>query len=136
MRKDTIFPRLQDKQGDSTVRGRETPNLKNTVTPRLQGGRTSTATSPTRVSVRNRSPPKVVKEAEAYEKGIEAGEINDVGGGRRALSQLNNNERIAVPASQNRAKRHIQSLQDAENIPEGTNWVDEVNNEANKGSLW
>ena len=131
LRKETVFPRLQVKQDDSIVRDRiGTPSLKNTVTPKLQGGRTPTATSPTRASARNRSPPKVVREAEDYERDIEAGEINDVKGGRRSLSQLNNNERIAISASQNRAKRYIQSLQDVENASGGLDWADKVNQNA------
>ena len=50
-----------------------------------------------------------MKEIEIYEKDIENEKINDIEEERRLLSQLNNNEKIAILATQNRIKVYIQS---------------------------
>lgn len=144
--KNAFFPRLPINRGSPASRGRKmsfgghrTPNLRNTTTPNLQTGRKSTATSPTRSSIRNKSPTKTTKEATDYENGIAAGEINNPDDERRPLSQLSNNERIAVPVPKNRQKRQIQAVtqdeDEDENNQNDMDWTDQAINK-DKESSW
>lgn len=145
--KDISFPQLSAGRGIPPTRakgasrgGHGTPDLRRMATPNLQATRRSTATSPTRSSPRSRSPSKATRVAEDYEKGIAAGEINNLEE-RRPLSQLSNNERVAVPAAANAQKRHIQAVSQDENTPEGMDWEGEATgtkqaHNSNEKSQW
>ena len=120
--------------------GYETSDLRRMATSNLQATRRSTATSPIRSSPRSRSPSKVTKVAEDYKKGIAAGEINNLEE-RRSLSQLSNNERVAVPAAANAQKRYIQAVSQDENTSEGMDWEGEATgikqaHNSNEKSQW
>ena len=65
--------------------GHGIPDLRRMATLNLQATRRSTAISSTRFSSRSRSPSKVIRVVEDYEKGIAAGEINNLEK-RRSLS--------------------------------------------------
>lgn len=77
------------------------------MTSDLQKERIFIVISSIKILIRNRLRFKAVKEVEIYEKNIALEKINDINMRRRSLSQLNNNNKIAISISQNKIKRYI-----------------------------
>lgn len=112
LRNDMHFPRLRLTMAGPVRKGRGsrrgghgTPDITRTAIPTFRASERKTSQLPTRSSVRNWSPSKIISEAANYEKGIADGEIND-STIRTPLSQYSINERIAV-LTQNKQKRRI-----------------------------